>query len=97
LAYHLPFSLHHPIKALFWGGEEKDTFPVQYRMNDRSQLQRAFGANGFVCEFLTKLDDLATLSKYRMGNAVELQLRQTTHLLGLPYPENCLLAVFRKR
>jgi SAM-dependent methyltransferase len=97
LAYHLPFSLHHPIKAAFWGGEEKDTFPVQYRMNDRSCLQSVFCANGFTCELMVKIDDLATFSKYRLANRAELWLRQATHLLGVAYPENCLLAVFRKR
>ena len=32
----LPFRWHHPIKKLFWGGEEEDTFPVEYKMNSRA-------------------------------------------------------------
>lgn len=26
-----PFSYHHKIKRFFWGGEEKDTFPISYK------------------------------------------------------------------
>ena len=43
----LPFGLHHPIKRLFWGGEEEDTFPVQYKMNTRKILFKHFAKAGF--------------------------------------------------
>ena len=33
-----PFKLHHPIKTLLWESEEKDTFPVTFRMNTRGAL-----------------------------------------------------------
>ncbi len=35
LAALTPHRLHYPLKRLLWGGEERDTFPVAYRMNTR--------------------------------------------------------------
>src|SRR5262245_41440777 len=43
----VPFRLHHGIKRVFWGTEEKDTFPVAYRMNTRSELAAVFHRAGF--------------------------------------------------
>ena len=91
-----PFALHHPIKRLFWGGEEKDTFPVAYRMNTRRDLRRLFEQGGFEERLFLYLDDLAAFSQFRILNWFELWAWRALHALGLRYPENCLLGVYQK-
>jgi SAM-dependent methyltransferase len=91
-----PFGLHHPLKRLLWGGEEKDTFPVVYRMNTRRDLRRIFESGGFREQLFLYLDDLATFSQMKALNWVELCAWRTLHKIGLRYPENCLLGVYRK-
>jgi SAM-dependent methyltransferase len=91
-----PFALHHPIKRMFWGGEEKDTFPVVYRMNTRRDLRRLFEHAGFEERLFLYLDDLAAFSQIKILNWVELWAWRMVHALGLGYPENCLLGVFQK-
>jgi 2-polyprenyl-3-methyl-5-hydroxy-6-metoxy-1,4-benzoquinol methylase len=92
----LPFKWHHPIKKLFWGGEEEDTFPVQYKMNSRAVLKAVFEAHGFREASFAYLDDLSTLGQFRIGSYVELVWCRTLRRLGLRYPENCLLGVYEK-
>lgn len=92
----MPFGLHHPVKKLFWGGDEKDTFPVQYRMNTRSALRRVFAAAGFAERAFAKLDDLSTFGKFRRLNYLELLMWRGFRGLGLTYPENCLLGVYQR-
>jgi SAM-dependent methyltransferase len=93
----LPFRLHGPIKRLFWGGDDKDTFPVRYKMNSRSALLQCFSAQGFDEAAFAYLDDLSTWLKYRRLNYLELETWRLFHALGLTYPENCLLGIYRKR
>jgi len=92
----LPFRWHHPIKKLFWGGEEEDTFPVEYKMNSRPVLRRLFEANGFREVSFSHLDDLSTLGRFRMGSYLELLWWRALKALGLRYPESCLLGVYEK-
>ena len=92
----VPFGWHHPIKKLFWGGEEEDTFPVQYKMNSRVVLQELFEANGFREVAFAYLDDLSTLGQFRFGSRIELLSWRVLKSLGLRYPENCLLGVYQK-
>ncbi len=91
-----PFGLHHPIKRLFWGGDEKDTFPVVYRMNTRRDLRRLFEQAGFEERLFLYLDDLAAFSQIKVLNWVELWAWRMVRALGLQYPENCLLGVYQK-
>jgi 2-polyprenyl-3-methyl-5-hydroxy-6-metoxy-1,4-benzoquinol methylase len=93
----LPFNFHHPIKRFFWGGEKEDTFPVHYKMNTRVALKRLFEEAGFVEESFCKLDDLSVFGRYGWINYLDLCVWKALHSLGLSYPENCLLAVYRKR
>ena len=93
----LPFRLHSPIKRLFWGGDDKDTFPVRYKMNSREALHQCFSAHGFDEAAFDYLDDLSTWLLYRRLNYIEIQAWRLFRALGLPYPENCLLGVYRKR
>jgi SAM-dependent methyltransferase len=93
----IPFRFHHPIKKLFWGGEEEDTFPVEYRMNSRATLKTLFESGGFQEMSFTYLDDLSTFGQFRLGSYLELVWWRLLNRAGLRYPENCLLGVYRKR
>jgi 2-polyprenyl-3-methyl-5-hydroxy-6-metoxy-1,4-benzoquinol methylase len=42
-----PMSVHHAVKRFLWTSNERDTFPVEYRMNTRTTLQRLFEGGGF--------------------------------------------------
>ena len=91
----VPFSLHHPIKRLFWGGDERDTFPVQYRMNTRQALRDQFAEAGFTEIGFAYLDDLSTFGQKKWANAVELACWSVIRRAGGTYPENCLLGIYR--
>lgn len=92
----IPFGLHHPLKRLLWNTEEKDTFPVAYRMNTRQALQGLFAAHGMCeCSF-TYLDDCRSFARFAGLNALELSAWRLLRRLGWHYPENCLLGVYEK-
>jgi hypothetical protein len=92
----VPFRLHHPIKRLLWGTEERDTFPVTYRMNTRRELGRHLRRAGFVERWFHHVDDCRTFGRFRPLHAAELALWRILRGLGLGYPENCLLGVYEK-
>jgi ubiquinone/menaquinone biosynthesis C-methylase UbiE len=96
LAWLLPFQWHHPIKRLFWGGEEEDTFAVQYLMNTRTELQRLFEPAGFAEEAFVKLDDVSVFGRFKWLNGLELLLWRGLRAIRFGYPENCLLGVYRR-
>lgn len=93
----IPFALHQPVKRLLWRTEAKDTFPTAFRMNSRRRLRALFDAAGFDEAWFTKLDDCRTLARFRIGLWAELGVRRVLRALGLRYPENCLLGVYRRR
>lgn len=95
-AWVLPFWLHHPIKRVMWRTEEKDTFPVTYKMNTRATLRRLAAAHGFAEESFAHLDDCRTFHRFRLLNYAELASWKALRAVGLWYPENCLLGVYRK-
>jgi 2-polyprenyl-3-methyl-5-hydroxy-6-metoxy-1,4-benzoquinol methylase len=92
----LPFRFHHTIKRMVWGGAEEDTFPAFYRMNTRRSLRRLFDRAGFSEELFTRVDDLSVFGDFRRLGYVELLLWRSLSAVGLPYPEGCLVAVYRK-
>jgi SAM-dependent methyltransferase len=92
-----PHRLHHPLKRLFWGGDEKDTFPVAYRMNTRRTLRRLFEPAGFAEALFLRLDDLATFSQIRALNWIEFAAWRGLRILGIGYPESCLLGAYQRR
>jgi SAM-dependent methyltransferase len=96
LAALVPNRFHYRIKRLFWGGEERDTFPTAFRLNTRATLARCFGQNGMTEVFFAYLDDCRTFGKYRRLNRIELSIQRRLRSLGWRYPENCLLGVYRK-
>lgn len=92
----LPFILHHPIKRLLWRTEQKDTFPVSYRMNTRKKLAHLFEKAGFQEYYFTYLDDCRTFSRFRITLFLELSFWKILHIFGFRYPENCLLGVYMR-
>lgn len=91
-----PNAFHYRIKKLFWTGEEEDTFPVQYKMNTRSELDDVFRAAGLSEVAFAYLDHLALFGEFRLLNLMEMLAWRTFRRLGLRYPENCLLGIYRK-
>ncbi len=92
----MPFGIHHPVKKLLWGTEEKDTFPVVYRMNTRSALKRHFGDAGFDEARFAYLDDCRTFNRFQFLNLCELLSRKALRAVGLRYPEVCILGLYRR-
>ena len=93
----VPQRLHHPVKKLFWGGEEKDTFPTQYKMNTRRTLKQLFEKHNFQERAFLYVDDIALFRRFRYLSYVETVLWWTISRVGLRYPENCLLGVYQRR
>lgn len=91
-----PMSLRHLVKSFLWGTQPKDTFPTCFRMNTRSKLRRLFAGVGCSEQHFLRLDDCRTFARFRGLLEVELRLRSLCRLVGLPYPEHCLLGVYRK-
>jgi 2-polyprenyl-3-methyl-5-hydroxy-6-metoxy-1,4-benzoquinol methylase len=92
-----PFRLHDPIKKRIWGGDEKDTFPVKYRMNSSRTLRTLFDQHGFREVSFAYLDDLSTWGRFRSMNYIELLSWRFLQKLRLRYPEHCLLGVYQKK
>jgi SAM-dependent methyltransferase len=91
-----PHNLHQPIKKFFWGGEDKDTFPVQYKMNTRQVLRRHFEGQGFRESAFAYLDDLSTLGAFYYMSFMELLVWRLFGTIGHRFPENCLLGVYQR-
>jgi SAM-dependent methyltransferase len=91
-----PFWMHHRIKRVVWGTDEKDTFPVAYKMNTRSALARVMGRHGFAEEAFAHLDDCRTFHQFNVLNYLELVGYRAARAVGLHYPETCLLGVYQR-
>jgi 2-polyprenyl-3-methyl-5-hydroxy-6-metoxy-1,4-benzoquinol methylase len=92
-----PFGLHHRIKQFFWNTEEKDTFPVAYRMNSHRELKLLFQRNGFRETAFAYLDDCRTLQRFRLLTYAELTMWKLMRTVGMHYPENCLLGIYERQ
>lgn len=95
MSWLVPFLLHHPLKSWLWKTEEKDTFPVRYRMNTRNALKRRFEAHGFRELFFTHLDDCRLFQRFRVLQYLEHVLQKSLRGLGLPYLDTCILGVYQ--
>ncbi|NJN05260.1 MAG: class I SAM-dependent methyltransferase [Rhodobacteraceae bacterium] len=93
----VPFRLHHVFKRVLWGTDEKDTFPVAYKLNTRRALRSVFGRQGLEEVIFRRLDDCRSTGNYKMLQYVELTMRGAMSAVRLRYPENCLLGVYEKR
>jgi SAM-dependent methyltransferase len=91
-----PMWFHHRAKKLLWNTEERDTFPVAYKMNTRATLERLFRDGGFSEVHFQHLDDCRSFAGFSSLNYAELSLWKVLHRLDLTYPENCLLGVYRR-
>lgn len=87
---------HHFFKRLLWQTDERDTFPVQFKMNTKRDLHRLFCESGFELEYFQYLDDCRTFNRFRVLNYIELCVWKALNSVRIHYPETCLLAVFRK-
>lgn len=91
-----PHRVHEVLRKRLWGEDEKDTFPVVYKMNTRGTLRRLFGAAGFEEAGFSRLDDCRALSFTPLLARIELCTWKVLGALGLHYPENCLLGIYRR-
>lgn len=93
-----PFSWHHRIKKIFWGGEERDTFPVAYKMNSRRELDSLFvGGGQFSLGLFRYLDDVSVTIEYNFLNLIEMYFWRFFKKFGFKYIENNILAVYIKK
>lgn len=92
----MPMALRHRIKRILWRSEEKDTFPTLFAMNTRARLAQLMADAGFCEHSFQYLDDCRTTSRFRVLQYGEMQLRRLCKMLGMRYPENCLLGVYRR-
>ncbi len=95
-AWAMPFRLHNPVKKLVWQTEQRDTFPVAYKMNTRRALGGLFDTHGLQEVAFAKLDDARTFGQFRGPNHVELGAVAVCRAVGVAYPEHCLLGVYEK-
>jgi SAM-dependent methyltransferase len=91
-----PMPLRHAVKSWLWGTQPKDTFPTRFRMNTRSALRRTFAQVGMNEAAFLRLDDCRTFARFRRLSRWELRGMRLCRALGLPYPEHCLLGVYRR-
>lgn len=91
-----PMGLRHVVKSWLWGTQPKDTFPTCFKMNSRGALQRQFGAVGMQEAAFERLDDCRTFARFQAMNKLELLGMRGCRAVGVPYPEHCLLGVYRK-
>lgn len=96
LAAAVPNHLHHRFKRVVWDVEERDTFPTAFKMNTRAALAGHFAAGGMSEVFFAHLDDCRTFSGIKPLSYLELLLQKSLRSVGVRYPENCLLGIYRK-
>ena len=92
-----PFWAHHAPKRFFWNTEERDTFPVEYKMNTKKELNTVFLNRNFENVCFIYLDDCRTLAKFKLTLHLELLIRKLLNFFNLYYPELCILSVYRKK
>lgn len=91
-----PMGFHHFVKRVLWQVEERDTFPTAYRMNTRASLSGVFARHDFREVHYQLVADCRSTTRFRWLNRIELVLEKALRTVGLPYPESCILAVYRK-
>jgi hypothetical protein len=65
-------------------------------MNTRGDLQRQFAAAGMKEAAFLRLDDCRTFARFEALSKCEMLGMRACRALGLPYPEHCLLGIYRK-
>ncbi len=97
VAKYTPMKLHHTLKKIIWDTEERDTFPVQYKMNTHKDLKHLFYENGFEEIYFAHIDDCRATGKFYFLNYLELSVWKLLNKIGLHYPETCILTVCKKK
>lgn len=92
-----PMELRHIVKSWLWGSQPKDTFPTCFKMNARDVLQRQFAAVGMREEQFLRLDDCRTFARFQTMSKIEMAIMRACRAMGMPYPEHCLLGLYRKQ
>ena len=92
-----PTWFHRLAKRIIWRTKDSDTFPVMYKMNTRNELKRLFERAGFLEINFSRLDDCRTFYRWKCMQFLELSLWKALRAVGLPYPETCILTVYRKQ
>ncbi len=75
---------------------QEDVFPTFYRMNTRGQLRRLFEQGGFTEAGFAHVANCRTFQRLRAGCFIELSAWRLLRTVGLGYPENDLLGVYRR-
>jgi 2-polyprenyl-3-methyl-5-hydroxy-6-metoxy-1,4-benzoquinol methylase len=91
-----PISFHYTAKRILQGVLPEDAFPTVYKMNTRKKLNQILGSHGFIEESFLYLNDCRTFDGWRITSFLELSLERVLRTIGIPYPEICLLGVYRK-
>jgi SAM-dependent methyltransferase len=89
-----PMAVHHALKGLVWEAQQRDTFPVEYRMNTRKDLSFLFARFGLEEKSYRLLGDCRTFQKWKLTNLLELLVWKLLGSVGLTYPEVCVLATY---
>ena len=97
LAACTPMSFHHRAKNILWESEERDSFPTIFLMNTRGVLRDLMASAGFQEESFMALSDTRTTNRFRPLNVMELLLWRALRAIGMNYPEQCLLGLYKKR
>jgi 2-polyprenyl-3-methyl-5-hydroxy-6-metoxy-1,4-benzoquinol methylase len=91
-----PFSWHYKIKSIIWGGQEKDTFPISYKMNSKRELNRLFFDQGFENIEFSYFDDTSATINNKILNFIELYIWRILNKFGLNHIENNIFAIYKK-
>ena len=94
IAASTPMSVHYKAQKFLWSTEERDVFPVFYRMNTRKGLTGVFQRHGFREEHFEYLDDCRSLTRWEIAFSAEILTAKLLRSIGLRYPENCLLGIY---
>lgn len=92
----IPFRLHNPLKWLIWRTEARDTFPTAYKLNTRNDLDEHTSRHHLREVAFRRIDDCRITGRFKFLQRIELRSRKLLRALGIPYPEACLLAVYRR-
>src|SRR4051812_46743740 len=92
----VPNRWHHTFKRMLWDAQARDTFPTAFKMNTRKALSAVCQRHGLQEVHFQYLDDCRTFDRYRWLNYMELSVQRVLRGLGVRYPENCLVGVYRR-
>ena len=93
----IPNALHPCFTRWLDGRVAEETFPTFYRMNTRTRLRQVCEEGGFTEERVWLLDDCSVLQQFGSVFLMQMGLSRVCRGLGIAYPENVLLGLYRRR